>query len=109
MICEKRSTTPLAPKSGEQDDHIAPNEQEAIKASTVSIELGKYAATLSFFLILILFKNLDTLLTLRFSSCQFLSSRKPFSLINVIALSLLFFESKFSAKFNFEFGKNIFL
>jgi len=71
--------------------------------------LGKYAATLSFFLILIFFKNLDILLTLMFNSCQLLSSLKLFSLINVMALSLLFFESKFSAKFNFEFGKNIFL
>ena len=71
--------------------------------------LGKYAAILSLFLILILFKKLDTFLEFKFNSCQLLSSRKPFSLINVIALSLLFFESKFSAKFNFEFGKNLFL
>ena len=109
MICEKRSTTPLTPKSGEHEDHIAPKEEEAINASTASIELGMYAATLSFFLILVFFKNLDILLTLRFSSCQLLSSRKPFSLTNVIALSLLFFDSRFSAKFSFEFGKNLFL
>ena len=109
MICEKRSTTPLTPKSGEHEDHIAPKEEEAINASIVSIVLGIYAATLSFFLILIPFKNLDILLTLIFNSYQLLSSRKPFSLTNVIALFLLFFESKFSAKFNFEFGKNLFL
>ena len=33
-----------------------------------------------------LFKNLDILLTLRFSSCQLLSSRKLFSLIKEIKL-----------------------
>ena len=41
LICEKRSITPLTPKSGEHDDHIAPIEDEARNASTVSIELGK--------------------------------------------------------------------
>ena len=40
MICEKRSTNPLAPKSGEHEDHIVPKEEEAINASTVSIIFG---------------------------------------------------------------------
>ena len=49
------------------------------------------------------------LLTLLFNSNQLRSSLKPFSLINVSALLLLFFVIKFSAKFNLDLGKKKFL
>ena len=52
LICENLSTTPLTPKSGEQEDQMAPIEVVAMKASTVSIVLGKYAAILFFFLMI---------------------------------------------------------
>ena len=41
LICEKRSITPLIPKSGEHEDQIAPKEEVARNASTVSIKFGK--------------------------------------------------------------------
>ena len=109
FIWEKRSITPFTPKSGEHEDQIAPTDVVAIKLSTVSIRFGIYATTLSFLLSLILWKKLFNLFTLLFKFFQFLSSLKPFSLINVIALVVFFLESKFSAKFNFELGKKIFL
>ena len=37
FIWENLSTTPFVPKSGEQDDQIAPTAEVAIKLSTVSI------------------------------------------------------------------------
>ena len=77
--------------------------------STVSIQLGIYAAILSFLFNLIFLKKLIILLTLLLRCFQLRSSLNPFSLMNVIALSLLFFESKFSEKFNFDLGKNLFL
>ena len=40
-IWENRSITPFVPKSGEHDDQIAPIADEAKKASTVSIQLGR--------------------------------------------------------------------
>ena len=55
--------TPLTPKSGEQEDHIAPRDAVAKKLSTVSGIFGKYAATLIFFLISFFFKNSINLLT----------------------------------------------
>ena len=109
LICENLSTTPLTPKSGEQEDQMAPIEVVAMKASTVSIVLGKYAAILSLFLIFLPLKKLIILLVFSFNSFQVLSSLKLFSLIKVIAFSLLFFDNKFSPKFNLLLGKNKFL
>ena len=62
LICENLSTTPLIPKSGEQEDQMAPIEVVAIKASTASIVLGKYAAILSFFFIFLSLKKRTILL-----------------------------------------------
>ena len=95
------------PKSGEQEDQIAPIADVAINDSTVSIKLGKYAAILSFFFILIEFKKVINLFTFIFSSFQVLIFFRPFSLIKVIALLSSFFDDKFSAKFNLEFLKNL--
>ena len=81
----------------------------AINASTVSIKFGKYATTLSFSLTLIDLKKVINLCTFLFSSLHVLIFLVPFSLINVIALLLSFFERRFSAKFNLEFVKNLFL
>ena len=47
LICENRSITPVVPKSGEQEDHIAPRTDVLIYAITVSGKFGKYAATRS--------------------------------------------------------------
>ena len=63
----------------------APIAEEAKKASAVSIQLGIYAATVSFFLIPILFKYLDTLTTSFFRSFHVLFSLCPLSLIKVMA------------------------
>ena len=81
----------------------------AINDSTVSIKFGKYATTLSFSLTLIDLKKVSNLCTFLFSSLHVLIFLVPFSLINVIALLLSFFERRFSAKFNLEFVKNLFL
>ena len=81
----------------------------AINDSTVSIKLGKYAAILSFFFNLIDKKKFIILHTFVFNSLQDLTFLKPFSLTNVIAFELSFFINKFSAKFNFEFLRNLFL
>src|SRR5713226_1623268 len=47
LICPKRSRTAAAPKSGEQQDQIAPTLAQARKATTASTEFGRYAPTLS--------------------------------------------------------------
>ena len=49
----------MAPKSGEQEDQIAPIADVARNDSTVSIKFGKYAAILSFSLIFIELKKLE--------------------------------------------------
>ena len=59
LIWENLSITPCVPKSGEQEDHIAPIVLVAIKHSTVSIWFAVYAAILSFSLILLSLKNLN--------------------------------------------------
>ena len=46
-ICRKRSKTPVAPKSGEQDDQIAPMLDAANMPTIVSGPLCVYAATRS--------------------------------------------------------------
>ena len=98
---------PFAPKSGEQDDQIPPIAEVATKYSTVSIKLGKYAATLSPFLIFIFSKKLKIFLTFLFNSLHDLIFLKPFSLINVIALELSFLERILSAKFSLFLGRKI--
>ena len=40
--------TPSEPKSGEHEDHTSPFLEDAKKAIILSIELGTYAAILSF-------------------------------------------------------------
>ena len=67
MIWENLSITPCVPKSGEQEDHIAPIVLVAIKHSTVSIWFAVYAAILSFSLILLSLKNLTNLKVLLFN------------------------------------------
>lgn len=46
-ICPNRSYTPLTPKSGEQEDQMAPMLVAASMATTVSIMLGMKPATRS--------------------------------------------------------------
>ena len=97
LICKNLSFTPSIPKSGEHDDQIAPRDAVAINVSTVWIKFGKYAATLSFFFIFSFLKKFAILATFIFNSFHFLISLYPFSLINVIAFELSFFDNKFSA------------
>ena len=97
FIWENLSITPCVPKSGEHDDHIAPNALAAKKHSTVSIWLIVYAAILSFSLILFSLKKLIIFKVSLFNSFQDFSTLYPFSLIKVIAFELSFFDNKFSA------------
>ena len=76
---------------------MAPIALVAKKLSTVSIWFAVYAAILSFSLILLSLKNLINFKVLLFNAFQDFSSRYPFSLINVIAFELSFFDNKFSA------------
>ena len=62
--------TPCVPKSGEQDDQMAPIALVAKKLSTVSIWFTVYAAILSFSLILFFLKELINFRVLLFNSFQ---------------------------------------
>ena len=57
FIWENLSIKPSVPKSGEQEDHIAPIDEDAKKHSTVSIWFDIYAAILSFLEILFFLKK----------------------------------------------------
>ena len=62
--------TPAVPKSGEQEDHIAPKVEVLIYAVTASGILGKYAATRSPFFIPIDFIHSEILETSEFKSSE---------------------------------------
>ena len=97
FIWENLSITPCVPKSGEQEDQIAPIALVAIKLSTVSIWFAVYAAILSLSLILLSLKNFTNFKVLLFNSFQDFSSLYPFSLIKVTAFVVSLFDNKFSA------------